>query len=576
MTVRIVALVASVLLLACGPSASEGDGGAGGVDATADAISGGCIEGVRRCTGTTLETCTNDVWATTEECPTACDNQLGCVVCQPGTGTCNGSTSTACLDDGSGYEDVYCDPDQGMTCNEPTGVCEGVCAPKNLGRSYIGCEYFPTTTAQLVSPSFAFAITVSNTGNVPATITIVGGILTAPIVFDVQPQQVGVQTLPWVPQLKMCNVANPFGCTATDPWVVNQVVDGAYHLQSTQPVTVYQFSPKDYAGVNEFSYSNDASLLIPTNAMTGNYLVAAWGFFAQYGYPGLMAVTAVRDGTSVTITPKAASAGTPSFPVGVPTTITLDQGDVVQIPNTSGDLTGSVVAADKPVQVIAGHYCTNVPLTIPYCDHIEESMFPTETLSTEYIITAPALPAIPTGKEEMIRVVATQANTTLTYDPPLVTAPASIANAGDFIEIPRQVGDYTISANQKILVAQYMEGQDAGGGTGDPAMTLAVAIDQYRTSYLFHAPTNYETNYVNVTAPNGAVVSVDGVDVAGWVPIGASGYSVARVALTNGLAADGNHQAISADPFGVSVYGYGQYTSYWYPGGLDLANIPIE
>ena len=26
-------------------------------------------------------------------------------------------------------------------------------------------------------------------------------------------------------------------------------------------------------------------------------------------------------------------------------------------------------------------------------------------------------------------------------------------------------------------------------------------------------------------------------------------------------------------PFGITVYGYGQYTSYWYPGGLDLKDI---
>jgi len=26
--------------------------------------------------------------------------------------------------------------------------------------------------------------------------------------------------------------------------------------------------------------------------------------------------------------------------------------------------------------------------------------------------------------------------------------------------------------------------------------------------------------------------------------------------------------------FGVMIYGYGQYTSDWYPGGLDLKSIP--
>ena len=26
-------------------------------------------------------------------------------------------------------------------------------------------------------------------------------------------------------------------------------------------------------------------------------------------------------------------------------------------------------------------------------------------------------------------------------------------------------------------------------------------------------------------------------------------------------------------PFGITVYGYGQYTSYWYPGGLNLTDL---
>ena len=59
--------------------------------------------------------------------------------------------------------------------------------------------------------------------------------------------------------------------------------------------------------------------------------------------------------------------------------------------------------------------------------------------------------------------------------------------------------------------------------------------------------------------------------VGGLVPIGNTGYSVARVSLTN--EGNGNHTATGTAPFGVSVYGYGQYTSYWYPAGADLIQL---
>jgi hypothetical protein len=134
-----------------------------------------------------------------------------------------------------------------------------------------------------------------------------------------------------------------------------------------------------------------------------------------------------------------------------------------------------------------------------------------------------------------------------------------------------------ITASNKVLVSSYMTGQGAGGGTGDPAMSLAVPVEQYRTSYMFHAPTNYESNYVDVAAPMGAVITLDGMPIPALTPIGGTTFGLARVyPLTAGPLGDGNHSIVGDQAFGITVYGYGQYTSYWYPGGLDLGRIIIE
>jgi hypothetical protein len=105
-------------------------------------------------------------------------------------------------------------------------------------------------------------------------------------------------------------------------------------------------------------------------------------------------------------------------------------------------------------------------------------------------------------------------------------------------------------------------------------MALAVPLQQYRTNYLFQAPISFDTNYVNITAPAGASVTLHGtvVPAASFTAIGSTGYSVARVSLSN--AGTGNHTVTSAAKVGITVYGYGWCTSYWYPGGLDLAHIP--
>jgi hypothetical protein len=486
----------------------------------------------------------------------------------------------ACKPDGSGYTSVLCDPMQGLVCDANTGVCAGACSPAQLGTSYIGCEYFPTVTGNEVANEFDFAVAVSNTTGSPATVTIEGGALTSATTFTVAANSLVVQKLPWVNALKLANCSEDqvlnTGCY---PSVNGGLVkNGAYHLRSTQPVTVYQFSALEYEVGSDFSYTNDASLLLPANVLTGSYYTASYPGVDTGGtetIPGEMAITATQDGTVVTVTTTAQSLalpGAPTFAAGVPNMVTLNQGDVLEITTASGDLTGSKVSATKPVQVIGGHYCTDVPSDIPACDHLEESMFPVEALSSKYIVTAPSIPSQSAPKVEVVRIIATEDGTTLTYDPPQSGAATSIATAGKFVELQGNAQDFQVTANHRILVAQYMEGQEAGGNSGDPAMTLAVGLEQYRNIYLFHAPTTYVTNYVNITAPAGAHITLDNSNVPAGTAIGTTGYTVSRIQVSQ----VGNHSISGDMPFGISVYGYGDYTSYWYPGGSDVAVLPIS
>lgn len=482
--------------------------------------------------------------------------------CEPGFAECTLAGSSYCDVNDQGIAtlvDEACDNIQGVSCDAQSGRCDGACSSTALGTNYIGCDYFPTITANVYLPvSFSFAVTVANSGLSVANITVTRG-ATAISTTTVLPGDVAVINLPWVESLRTA--------------VTTMVTDGAYRVRTDQPVTVYQYNPLDYTSGGAFSYTNDASLLLPTNTWTGNYVVVSRENWAQVVSPGFYAITAKDDNTSVTLSPSAtggqvvAGAGVAADGTG---TVVLGSGDVLHVSTSGGDLTGTSISADKNIQVVAGHNCTNVPIAVTACDHLEESMPPLETVGTSYIVTEPLITAT-TGKARMVRIVATEASTTVSYDPPQAGAPTTLANAGDYFEIASTTATFQITGDKKIMVAQYMLGQTAGGGIGDPAMTLAVPVQQYRTDYLFHAPTSYQTNYLNVIAPTGSVVMLDGAAIIGWATIGATGYDFARVQLSN--AGDGNHNISSANPFGISVYGYGQYTSYWYPGGLDLNEI---
>jgi hypothetical protein len=170
-----------------------------------------------------------------------------------------------------------------------------------------------------------------------------------------------------------------------------------------------------------------------------------------------------------------------------------------------------------------------------------------------------------------VRIVATEANTTLSYNPAQAGAPTTLAKIGDYVEIAKTAESFEIIADHRIIVAEYLIGQSLDNKPGDPAMVLAVPVQQFRSHYLFHAPTNYQANYVNITAPTGAIITLDSATLAAGTPIGATGFSAIRVKLDN--TGTGNHVIDGTDRFGISVYGYGNYTSYWYPGGMELTQF---
>lgn len=595
-------------------SVTQGSGGS--------TVPGGCLAGQIQCDGSVAKVCDGKGgFSKTEDCSDmgrACLPSTtslvtgqslirGCVACTPGEGSCSDGKARYCPEDGSGFIDFECDSVQGMTC-EADG-CKGACALPEATFSYIGCEYYPTVTLNPVWQGFDFAVSVANTGSATANVRIDQGdtMITS---TSVSPGDTAIVPLPWHPGLKGGDVD---ACQVTpDPGATLAADGAAYRLRSDQPVTVHQFSPLQYAlteadgsapagcpvgaicspdfGTEQcLSYSNDASLLLPVTSLTGDYTVLSWpsaGASASF-----YTITATADGTVVNLS----QVGRVSAGHGVATTgesrVTLDRGDVLQVIAEHGgtgnddldqDTAGARVRANKPVQVIGGNSCALIPdRDTGECDHVEQALFPSQILGQRYVASFPAAPA--SESPHVLRLAAIEADTHVTFDPPLF-APLTLQPG----QAPKtlRVGSYSasdseapvdlyIESDKPLSVAQFMQGQTSvESGAGDPSMALAVPVEQFRDNYVFVASQTYDDNFINVISEGQINVTLDGTRVSATATeVGDSGFYVRRVELPS--SDKDVHRITASAPFGVIVYGYGRYTSYMYPGGLDLKRITV-
>ena len=555
-------------------------------------------DGATRCSGARFQTCIDGQWSAGIACETPtpfCDGLQGCSGCDSGNAYCVDRAIWQCSDDGTVTSFVEeCLPTE--TCL--AGQCYDACQAAESQLSYLGCRFLAVPTANLVDSAFDadFALVVGNPNDSPAEVTLRTGGLPYDVV-DIPATSTLAIPLPYHPDLKSYTASR-------------RVQDGAYEVRSNLPVVAYQYNPLHFrspADASIFSYTNDASMLLPEHVLSTNYIVSTWPSWGisqeaapvlQYEWvPGFVAITGTTNGTDVTVTFTAETTGgdvTPQSP-GSEATYSLDRGDVLQIfshqPSTQqtdpcgaiggesaaangaeyclsvaqGDLTGTVISSTAPVAVFAGHACTFMPYFEWACDHLEEMMFPLETWGTRVPMTAPTLPGAFARAPTIHRIIAANDGTLVRFDPEI--QPAQFLDRGQVLQYATDE-HVVIDAGGPIFVTQAMLGQQAlGADEGDPALGSGIPINQWRAEYDFLAPDSYTWNHVNVAAPAGTQVFLDGLEIEDWEPIGGSTYAAARV-----LIEPGPHRIQSVDDVGFSItsYGYASFTSYLHPGGLNF------
>ena len=529
-----------------------------------------------------------------------------------------------CNADGSGYGFGRDCADWNVGCGSD-GFCLDACADAERSASNVGCEYWPSplaNTTELSSTAFDFRVVVANPSPTPASVTITRGATTV-TTATIAPGDSQAIVLPWV-------TGQSFAI-AEGSWNSLVVADGAYRLRSDTPVIATQFNPFEYTDGSVFSYTNDASLLLPAHALTGRYVGASWlplsrrtgtvdwtgSNYSSIRYPGYLAIVGVSPTpTTVTLVAGGEIAADVGGRIahtarGGTLTFTINRGEVAHVTaapppecvagrpgfnhteqcetipifgqtcdmfdtcgETGNDLTGTRITASGPIEVFGGHTCAYVPYSAQACDHLEEQLPPVETWGSDYV-GAPLGDGGIAG-QNIVRVIAAFDGTAVTVDPPQGGVGGGTLAAGEYLEFTA-TAPFHVTGTHAVMVAQYMVGQNTttpAAARGDPALTLLIPAEQYRSDYTFILPTSYNAgtngqNHLMITRPPGLAITLDGN------PVTASFQAIGGREIGVVLLDGGTHHISAAMPFGLIAYGLGSYTSYATPAGLDLVPITV-
>ncbi|MCA9621073.1 MAG: IgGFc-binding protein [Myxococcales bacterium] len=538
-----------------------------------------------------------------------------------GAGGGNGCGNTCSADlkkviDCNGNLVEQCGPDQACL----SGACgNDPCGAADEAKSSYGCDYWAVKPDLITDGSGAcFAAYVANTWDVPVHINVERGgqDLGTGFIFIPQGQGQGITLSPYdssaglaVGEVALVFLSHdtsfPLLPLCPQPPAVNAETavlgtgrGSAFNIKTDRPVVAYSILP--YGGGP--SAATSASLLLPTSAWDTNYVAVNAYAKSQIVLPAQpsLDILAYQDGTEVTLLPKVAvtgGAGVAGSAANTPVTYTLNRGEYLQI-SQDAELTGSPIQSTKPIGIWGGASCLNVPVGAAACDSAHQQIPPVPALGSEYAGVRYRNRAAATGEEAPPwRLVGAVDGTQLTWTPaPPAGAPTSL-NLGDVAEFMAP-GPFVVASQDEdhpFYAAQYMTGAEHVGagfvGEGDPEWVNIIPTAQYLDKYVFFTdPTYSETSLVVIRRPasDGQFRDVQ-LDCAGtlggWQPLGS--YEYTRIDLVTGNfqnvgnCSNGRHEMSSDAPFGVTVWGWGGYSttlltayvSYAYPAGASIQTI---
>ena len=179
-------------------------------------------------------------------------------------------------------------------------------------------------------------------------------------------------------------------------------------------------------------------------------------------------------------------------------TVTLHRLQTLLVIKSSADLTGTRIVSDRPLSVLSGHECGNVPSNLESCDHVGVNVPPTTTWGREFML----LPFLgkPSGQRYKIL---SAVNGTVIHRACSgnVEETLHLSTAGKSYEF--NTNAYTschLLSNHAILVVQLSQGYELDG-VGDPSMMPIAPITQYvsEASFISLSRDDFPNSFISIT-----------------------------------------------------------------------------
>lgn len=345
--------------------------------------------------------------------------------------------------------------------------------------------------------------------------------------------------------------------------------DKGWHITSSAPITVV---------ATNYKYdSYDNCMLLPTAALGNEYIVQD-NTLQSSVYAPVIALVATEGNTNIRMLFPCPVAGISTAQTDT-FRITLNTGQSLMLRSTTWTgFSGMEVLADKPIALFQGHSCGRVNSSDNGGRDLQmEQARPLSMWGTEFIV----IKSMNRNEPDQVLVTAGADNCQVGLDNTLMT---TLQRGQTYNFNITSQNHHRITTTQPAYVCLYGASYERNT-QGDPFSSSINPVYRWvnRAYYALQKNNtnpnqqNYiqdNNNYINIVTRTSTTDSMmlDEQCVTGFVPVGQTGYSYARVVTEPGAHTLRNSQGT----FTANAYGFGAWVGYGFDVGLRVDPVQYD